>query len=163
MKEITGKIIKLGNNIDPDKLLQNGLPGDSTSQEQRKPIVDALSDGLPAKIQGGEVLVAGFLFGSGCSGAKVAAALKAAGIRGVIARSFGRDFFRQAINSGLPVVVANIVDMVNNGDPVTIDFEKGKITYGEKETKFPPYPEFVINILETGSLTAAVKKELKKK
>ncbi len=125
--------------------------------------MDAHGDGLPAKIQGGKVLVAGALFGGGRFGAEAATALKAAGISGVIARSFGRDFFRQAINCGLPVVVADIVDMVSDGDEVTINFEEGKITYSEKETTFPPYPEFVINILETGNLTAAVKKELKKR
>ena len=162
MKEITGKIIKLGNNIDSSRLLLKRHPDDSTCSEEGKPVLDVQGDGFPAKIQGGEVLVAGALFGSGRSAAEASAALKAAGIRGVIARSFGRDFFRQAINCGMPVVVADIVDMMSDGDQVTINFEEGKITHGEKETTFPPYPEFVINILETGSLTAAVKKELKK-
>ena len=163
MTAITGKIIKLGDDIDADMILTRRQQGSSPSHQDGAPNLDEPTDGRPERVQGNEVVVAGGHFGCGPTGAQEAAALKAAGIRCVIARSFGRGFFRQAINGGLPVVAADIVDTVSDGDHVSIDLAAGKIICGGKETTFPSYPAFVINILESGSLTAAVKKTSRKR
>ena len=163
MKKIAGKILKLGGNINTAQILPEKYQCNSSASELAKHILEGCGNDFPAKIQGGEVLVAGSHFGCGPASKQAVAALKAAGISCVIAKSFGRTFFREAINCGLPVVATNIVDKVNDGDDIVINLEQGEITYPGGETSFTPYPELVRNILETGDLIGAVKKELGKK
>lgn len=142
MKEISNRIVRLGDDIESSQIIV---------------------DDFTSRIQGGKVLVAGARFGSGTTATQAVAALKAVGISCVIAKSFGRAFFREAINHGLPVVAGKIADEVNDGDKVTVDFEQGMITYPGGETRFPPYPELVLKIIATGDLVAALKKESRRK
>jgi 3-isopropylmalate/(R)-2-methylmalate dehydratase small subunit len=89
--------------------------------------------------------------------------LKAAGVAAVIAKSFSRIFFRNAINNGLPVIeLKEGIDKIEKGDTVKIDFENGIVIHGGNEYHFPALPPEVLAILEDGGLIPHVRKELGK-
>ena len=163
MKEITGKLFKLGDDVDTAQILPEQYHTVTDAAELAKHVLEGYDSGFPAKIKRGRALVAGSHFGCGPAPTQAALALKAAGISCIVAKSFGRAFFRHAINHGLLLVAADIVDKVNDGDDIAINLEQGTITHPGGETSFAPYPEFVRKIIQTGDLIAAVKKELGKK
>ncbi len=163
MKQITGKLLKLGDDVDTAQILPEQYHNVADTSELARYVLGGYGSGFPAKIKGRKVLAAGSHFGCGSAPTQAALALKAAGISCVIAKSFAQPFFHQAINHGLLLIVADIVDKVNNGDDIAVNIEQGKITHPSGETSFAPYPEFVRRIIQTGDLIAAVKKELGKK
>jgi 3-isopropylmalate dehydratase small subunit len=163
MKEITGKLFKLGDDVDTAQILPEQYHTATDATELAKHVLEGYDSGFPAKIKRGRALVAGSHFGCGPAPTQAALALKAAGVSCIVAKSFGRAFFRHAINHGLLLVAADIVDKVNDGDDIAINLEQGIITHPTGEASFAPYPEFVCRIIQTGDLIAAVKKELGKK
>jgi len=163
MKVITGKLFKLGDNVDTAQILPEQYQTVTDAAKLTKHVLEGYDSGFPAKIKRGRALVAGSHFGCGPAPTPAALALKAAGISCIVAKSFGRAFFRHAINHGLLLVAADIVDKVNDGDDIAVNVEQGIITHPGGETSFAPYPEFVRRIIQTGDLIAAVKKELGKK
>ncbi len=163
MKQITGKLLKLGDNVNTAQILPEQYHSVTDTSELAKHVLEGYDSGFPAKIKRGRALVAGSHFGCGPAPTPAALALKAAGISCIVAKSFGRAFFRHAINHGLLLVAADIVDKVNDGDDIAINPEQGIITHPTGEASFAPYPEFVRRIIQTGDLIAAVKKELGKK
>ena len=162
MKEITGKVLKLGDNVDTTQIIPRQYHNTTSVTKLAKHLLEEYGNGFPAKIRGGEILVAGSHFGSGPTSLQTALALKAGGISCIVAKSFDRSFFRSGINHGLPLVVADIVDKVKDGDEIAIDLGQGTITYPGGEDGFPPYPEFILSIVHTGDLITAVKKKLEK-
>ena len=83
------------------------------------------------------------------------------GIRVIIARSFSRIYFRNAINAGMPAIISpEVVDAVEEGDEITVDMENGKIITPGKEFSFPPYPDTVMNILRKGGLIQFIKSNI---
>ena len=163
MKEIKGKALILGDNIDTAQILPPQHHAITDRAEIANHVLEGHECGFSNKKQRGGVLAAGSYFGRGAAPAVAVEALKAAGVSCVIAKSFAQPFFHQAINHGLLLVVADIVDKMDDGDDITINPEHGTITYPNGETRFAPYPEFVCRIIQTGDLIAAVKKELGKK
>jgi len=114
------------------------------------------------KVEAGDVIVAGKNFGCGSSREQAPITLKAAGISAVIAESFARIFYRNAINQGLPVLTCKgIRGEFKNGDSVEIDFRGGTIqdiTTG-KTFRFEPFPDFMMEILQAGGLVPYLKKK----
>ncbi len=163
MRQIAGNLLKLGDDVDCAQILPQQYHTITDAAELAKHVLEGLDQALPAKIKRGNVLVAGSRFGRGPEPTPATLALKAAGVRCIVAKSFGRIFFRSAINRGLLAIVADIVDKVDDGDDIVVDLEQGKITLSGFEADFPPYPEFVCKIVQTGDLITAVKKELGKK
>jgi len=163
MKQITGKLLKLGDNVNTAQILPEQYHNIADASELARHVLEGYDCGLRAKIKRGKVLVAGSHFGCGPAPTPATLALKAAGISCIVAKSFGRAFFRHAINHGLLLIATDIVDKVNDGDDIAINPEQGKITHPSGEMIFAPYPEFVRRIIQTGDLIAAVKKELGKK
>ena len=106
------------------------------------------------EVKEGDVIVAGENFGCGSSREHAPVAIKAAGVSAVIAKSFARIFFRNAINIGLPVFVCVEADKIDDGDLVEIDFDTGEIHDKTKEIviKARPLPEFIRRIVEKGGL-----------
>lgn len=160
MKEkFEGKVWKYGDNINTDVI----FPGKYTYQkmepeEMAKHALEDLDPDFVSKVNDGDILVAGKNFGMGSSREQAAIAIKYAGIRVIIAKSFSRIYFRNAINAGMPAIIApDAVDSISEGDKVTIDMENGKIITPNGEFTFPPYPETVMNILEKGGLINFIK------
>lgn len=110
-----------------------------------------------------QILVTGENFGCGSSREHAPIAIKASGISVVIAKSFARIFYRNAINTGLPIMEApEAVDGINNGDAVTVDAETGTITNETTGAAWQaqPFPPFVRDIIESGGLVEATKAKL---
>ena len=163
MKQIKGKLLKLGDNVDTGQILPEQYHNVTDTSELARHVLERHGSGFPMKIKKGRALVAGSHFGCGPAPTRAALALKAAGVSCIVARSFARLFFRRGINHGLLLIAADIVDKVNDGDEIAVNLEQGTITHPGGETSFPPYPEFVRRIVQTGDLIVAAKKELGKK
>jgi len=157
-----GKVWKYGDDVNTDVI----FPGRYTyalmkPEEMAAHTLEDLDPEFAKKVKPGDVLVAGKNFGCGSSREQAAACLKAAGVQAVIAKSFARIYFRNAINLGLPVLQCpEAVDALQTGDEVEIDFSRGKIVAGNRIFEFPPLPDSVIGILEAGGLIEWTKKKL---
>lgn len=157
-----GRVWKYGDNINTDVI----FPGKYTysileSEEMARHALEDLDPDFAKKVKPGDIIVAGKNFGCGSSREQAATCLKYAGVQAVVAKSFARIFFRNAINQGLPILQSEeAVDNIENGEEITIDFTKGEIKGKKGIFKFPPFPESVLGILEAGGLIAYTKKKL---
>lgn len=158
-----GKVWKYGDDVNTDVI----FPGKYTyalmePAEMAKHALEDLDPGFAKKVHPGDVIVAGKNFGCGSSREQAAACLKYAGVQAVVAKSFARIYFRNAINLGLPVLQSvEASDRLQSGDEVEIDFASGRIIAGERTFKFPPLPDSVIGILEAGGLIESTRRKLK--
>jgi len=159
-----GKVWKYGDNVNTDVI----FPGRYTYQimppeETAKHALEDLDPEFAGSVQPGDVIVAGKNFGCGSSREQAAACLRSAGVQAIVARSFARIYFRNAINLGLAVLQCDeAVDALEKGDAVDIDFAKGKIRSAKGTFRFLPLPESVIGILDAGGLLEYTKKKLAK-
>ncbi len=154
------RIWKFGHNVDTDQI----LPAEYlTTGDANKLAAHAFAKVRPefaTEVKEGDVIVAGENFGCGSSREHAPRALLGAGISCVIARSFARIFFRNAINIGLRLIEADVCDRIEEGDEIEINFEAGVIRNKTKkeEYKFKPLPEFMQKLLESGGLIPYIKK-----
>lgn len=157
-----GKVWKYGDNVNTDVI----FPGKYTysilePEEMAQHALEDLDPSFAQEVQPGDVVVAGSNFGCGSSREQAATCLKAAGVQAVIARSFARIFFRNAINQGLPVIEwGEAVDKLEKGQEVEIDFAEGEVKTEKSVFNFPPPPESVLRIFEAGGLIPYTKKRL---
>ncbi len=164
--KITAKAITFGNNIDTDVILPGKYLILVDPDELAKHALEGLDTEFPAKAKDGVILVGGKNFGCGSSREQAPLALKYSGVKCVIAESFARIFFRNAINIGLPVIECmGISNAVQMGDELAVDFEAGKIenlTNGKKfqVEKLPP---FILEILSDGGLIENLRRKMNKK
>ncbi len=162
MKPITGKVFKYGDDINTDVI----FPGKYTytvtdPAEMASHALEDLDPEFAASVQKNDVIVAGRNFGCGSSREQGATCLVFAGVGAVVARSFSRLFYRNAINAGLPLVQSDAaVDALEKGDEVTVDVTAGKVTTPQGTFDFPPLPEAVIGIFEAGGLLPYTRKVL---
>jgi 3-isopropylmalate/(R)-2-methylmalate dehydratase small subunit len=159
-----GKVWKYGDNVNTDVIFAGKYtytlmePG-----EMAKHALEDLDPQFAQNVRPGDVIVAGKNFGCGSSREQAAACLRYAGIQAVVAKSFARIYFRNAINLGLPVLQCpEAVDAVKAGDEIEVDFACGEIRTAKGNFKFPPLPESVIGIIEAGGLIEYTKKKLAK-
>jgi len=164
--KVTGNAIKFGDNVDTDVILPGKYLVLIDPKELAKHALEGLDPTFPEKAKKGVVVVGGKNFGCGSSREQAPLALKYAGVQCVIAESFARIFFRNAINIGLPVIECKgISAAVDNGDELAVDFEAGKIQNLSKRqslqvTKLPP---FILEILSDGGLIENLRRRLNKK
>jgi 3-isopropylmalate/(R)-2-methylmalate dehydratase small subunit len=164
--KVTGTAMKFGDNVDTDVILPGKYLVLIDPLELAKHAMEGLDPAFPEKAREGVIVVGGKNFGCGSSREQAPLALKYAGVKCVLADSFARIFFRNAINIGLPVIeYKGISAAVNNGDEVTVDFEAGTIqnvTKGEsfQAAKLPP---FILEILADGGLIENLRRRLRKK
>jgi 3-isopropylmalate/(R)-2-methylmalate dehydratase small subunit len=159
-----GTVWKYGDDVNTDVI----FPGKYTyvsmePEEMAKHALEDLDPGFAKRVKPGDVIVAGKNFGCGSSREQAAVCLKHAGVKAVIARSFARIFFRNAINQGLLVIQSDkAVESINDGDEVSIDFEKGRIYTQKGPIEFPQFPSSVLGILKACGLIAYTKQKLQK-
>jgi len=159
---IRGKVWKYGDDVNTDVI----FPGRYTYQpmqpeEMAEHALEDLDSTFASSVETGDIIVAGRNFGCGSSREQAATCLKAAGVAAVVAPSFSRLFFRNAINAGLPVIeLADGTDTIDKDDTVEIDFEAGVLRHNDAEYQFPALPPEVLAILEDGGLIPHVKKVL---
>ena len=158
---ISGKAIKFGNNVDTDVILPGPYLVHTDPNELAKHAMEGLDPKFPAKAAPGVVVVGGKNFGCGSSREQAPIALKYSGVKCVLAESFARIFYRNAITIGLPVLVCTGVSgKVKEGDMLTVNLQTGKVedkTNGSvlQATKLP---EFIMEILGNGGLIEHLKR-----
>ncbi len=163
LKEIKGRVWKLGDNIDTDLIYPGKCLPILDPQEMAKHALEGYDKDFPNKIQKGDIILGGSNFGCGSSREQAATSLKYAGISCIIAKSFSRIFFRNAINQGLALVQSKeAYDLIEGGEMITINYFSGEIITENGKIPFPPLPEIVMGILEDGGLIEHLKKNLKK-
>jgi 3-isopropylmalate/(R)-2-methylmalate dehydratase small subunit len=162
--KVTGNAIKFGDNIDTDVILPGKYLVLIDPHELAKHAMEGLDADFPAKAKKGTVVVGGKNFGCGSSREQAPLALKYSGVKCVLAESFARIFFRNAINIGLPVIECKgISAAVDNGDEVTVDFEAGTIQDVTKGKSFQvaKLPPFILEILADGGLIEYLRREMR--
>ena len=156
-----GKAIKYGDNVDTDVIIPARYLNTSDHKELALHCMEDLDKDFVKKVCEGDLMVAGNNFGCGSSREHAPIAIKASGVSLVIARSFARIFYRNAINIGLAIVECDeAVDGISDGDEVQADLQKGVIynlTTG-KSFAVKPFPEFIQKIIENGGLVESIKK-----
>jgi 3-isopropylmalate/(R)-2-methylmalate dehydratase small subunit len=164
--KIKAPAIVYGNNIDTDVILPGKYLILVDPNELGKHALESLDTEFVNKAKGGVILVGGKNFGCGSSREQAPLALKYSGVKCVIAESFARIFFRNAINIGLPVIECkDISKAVKTGDQLSVDFEGGKIENNSNGKKFQvdKLPPFIIEILVDGGLIENLRKRMNKK
>ena len=164
MEKIKGRVWKLKDNVDTDVIYPGKYLPIIVPEEMAKHALEGLDKDFPKKIKKGDIIVAGFNFGCGSSREQAATSLKYAGIACVVAKSFSRIFFRNAINQGLALVESKeTFDLIRDGQEIIINYKTGEIGIKDKKISFPPLPDFLMSILEEGGLIPYVRKKLGKK
>ena len=155
-----GKIFKFHNDLDTDQIIASQYLLLPTIEEMKVHTFESLDPEFPAKVKPGDYVVGGENFGCGSSREQAPGVLKALGVKAVVAKSFARIFYRNAINIGLPVLVSkDFYDVAQAGEEAKLDLSEGTITAGSVThtcTKLPPYMQ---NILNQGGLIASLNKE----
>lgn len=157
--KISGSVYRCGNNVDTDVIIPARYLNINEAGELAKHAMEDLDSQFAAKPH--EIIAAGSNFGSGSSREHAPIALKAAGVKAIVAKSFSRIFYRNAINVGLPVVILEESDKISG--KAELDFDSGTITSDGKKFKFPAYAKEVEAIVQAGGLIAHLKQKLKKK
>ena len=156
--EIRGRVFKFGDNVNSDVI----IPGRYLIYIDPEPLsehaFEVLGEEYPDKLREFDILVAGENFGCGSAREQAVTAIQGLGIHAVVASSFARAFYRNAINRGFLIVECpELVSDVREGDEIVIDSSAGKIHKGDRVYGFPKLPESVQRILSAGGLTAYLK------
>lgn len=150
---VVGRVWRLGDDVTTDHIIPGRLKYSAGSlEEMRKYVFHDLLPGFTDSVKPGDVIVAGKNFGYGSSREHAARLLKMVGIGAVVARSFARIFYRNAINVGLPVIEASIE--AEQGDEIAIDLERGIIENRTRNLRFEfkPLPKEILDILSEGGV-----------
>ena len=159
-----GTVHKYGNNVDTDVIIPARYLNTQDHKELASHCMEDIDKEFVNKVHEGDVMVAGDNFGCGSSREHAPIAIKASGVSCVIANTFARIFYRNAINIGLPIMECpEASEKIEAGDEVDIDFDSGvirNITKGE-EYKAQPFPEFIQNIIRAGGLLKSISEDNK--
>lgn len=154
------KVYKYGDNVDTDVIIPARHLNDPDPKALASHCMEDIDAGFAKTVENGDIMVGGANFGCGSSREHAPVAIQASGIKCVIAKSFARIFYRNAINIGFPIMECpDAVDGISAGDQVSVNFSTGKIvneTSGQ-EWQAAPFPEFVEGIIEQGGLMNSLK------
>jgi len=156
----SGKAFKYPDNVDTDVIIPARYLNTSDSAELSKHCMEDIDKDFVNNVSSGDVIVAGWNFGCGSSREHAPLVIKTCGVGCVIAKSFARIFYRNAINIGLPILECEqAAEEICAGDKVCVDFDTGIITNitTEKTYQAQPFPEFIQNIIKSGGLLASLK------
>lgn len=157
-----GKVFKYPDNVDTDVIIPARYLNTSDAKELALHCMEDIDTEFVKNVNKGDIIVAGWNFGCGSSREHAPLVIKTCGTGCVIAKSFARIFYRNAINIGLPILECpEAAEEINAGDEVEVNFDTGVIT--DKTTgktyKAQPFPEFIQNIIAKGGLLASLKGE----
>jgi 3-isopropylmalate/(R)-2-methylmalate dehydratase small subunit len=160
---LKGQVHKFGANVDTDVIIPARYLNVSDPLELAKHCMEDIDPQFVKKIKKGDIILADSNFGCGSSREHAPLAIKSAGVSCVIAGSFARIFFRNAINIGLPLLeCAECVEKIKEGDTLEVDLTQGKIVNLTSKQVFTakPYPEFMSELINAGGLVEYTKKRL---
>ncbi|MGM9973311.1 MAG: 3-isopropylmalate dehydratase small subunit [Clostridiaceae bacterium] len=150
---------KYNDNVDTDVIIPARYLNTSDPKELASHCMEDIDTTFIARVRPGDIMVAGFNFGCGSSREHAPIAIKEAGISCVIAKSFARIFYRNAINIGLPILECpEAAAAIEQKDEISIDFDKGIITNLTKKESYKatPFPDFIKEIIAAGGLIKSV-------
>lgn len=162
MSVFKGRVHKYGDDVNTDVI----FPGKYTytvddPKEMAKHALEDLDPGFVGKVKPGDIIVGGRNWGCGSSREQAVTCLTECGVRAVIAKSFSRIYYRNAVNGGLlPIVCEGASDGIRDGDEVEVDTDRGVIRSGGTEWSFPPLPQEVQGILDAGGLIPYTKMKI---
>ena len=155
MDKATGTVIKYGDNVDTDVIIPARHLASSDPKDLAAHCMEDIDETFVKRVKEGDIMVARKNFGCGSSREHAPIAIKASGISCVIAETFARIFYRNAINIGLPIIECpEAAREINEGDTVSVDFDEGLITNETtgKSYKAQPFPEFMQGLIDAGGL-----------
>lgn len=152
MDKIKGKTWIFEDNIDTDVIIPGRYLRTFNPQDLADHVLEGERPEFTSNVEKGDIIVAGENFGCGSSREQAPVAIKTAGVDAIVAKSFARIFYRNAINIGLPVIVSDIE--ANDGDVISIDLSEGKLINHttNQETTFEPFKDFMLDILNDEGL-----------
>ncbi|MFQ5813635.1 MAG: 3-isopropylmalate dehydratase small subunit [Anaerolineae bacterium] len=152
--KLTGKVWRYGANVDTDAIIPARYLNVSTPEELARHCMEDTDREFAQKVQPGDIIVATTNFGCGSSREHAPLALKGAGVSCVIAKTFARIFYRNAINIGLPILECPAAKEIEAGQTLEVELETGKIHNLDSGQTFQaePYPEFMMGIIQAGGL-----------
>jgi 3-isopropylmalate/(R)-2-methylmalate dehydratase small subunit len=159
MSKHTGTVIKLPDDIDTDIIIPTQFMTIETIRDMSKYAFYPLRPEIPSIVKEGDVLVCGKNFGCGSSREQAPEIIKALGIYCVIAKSFARIFYRNAINNGLLVIEnTDIYDITKEGEKITIDMDDSRVITQKGEVTFGRIPGMLLDMINSGGLVNYYKK-----
>jgi len=163
---LRGRVHKYGADVNTDAIIPARYLNTSDAQELAQHCMEDEDPGFVSRVRPGDIIVADTNFGCGSSREHAPIAIKTAGVSCVIAKSFARIFYRNAINLALPVLECEeAVDGSESGDEVEVDLESGAIRNLTRGTAFQakPFPDFMLELLQAGGLVEYTKRRLAQK
>ena len=157
---LQGRAFVFGNNVDTDQIYPGRFVQYTDVEDVAKYAMHGVDPEFIHTVKEGDIIVAGTNFGCGSSREHAAITLKAVGVGAIIAESFGRIFYRNAINIGLPIVECpEASEKIQPGDQISVDFDTGVITNLTKGERYQgePFPAFIQGIISAGGLMNAIK------
>ncbi|OPX27490.1 MAG: 3-isopropylmalate dehydratase [Campylobacteraceae bacterium 4484_166] len=163
MNKNESTVWKFGDNIDTDLIIAARYLSSSDPQHLKKFVMEDANEKFASMVQVGDVIVAGENFGCGSSREHAPIALKAAGIKAVIAKSFARIFYRNSFNMGLPIYEIKQTDEIDKYDKLIVDEKAGLIKNitKNKQYSFKTIPPFMQELVDNGGLMNLAVKEIK--
>ncbi|MFC6837889.1 3-isopropylmalate dehydratase small subunit [Halomarina ordinaria] len=151
-----------GDDIDTDQIIPSRFIVSSDPEEIAQHTFEDLRPEFSESVRAGEFVVGGENFGSGSSREQAPLSLLGAGVAGVVAQSFARIFFRNAINLGLPVLISPEAGRIRDGDEIHMELDTGTIVNHTRDERYEaePLPEFLQSIVERGGLKPYTKAKL---
>jgi 3-isopropylmalate/(R)-2-methylmalate dehydratase small subunit len=160
----SGKVFRYGDNVDTDVIIPARYLNTSDHAQLAQHCMEDIDAGFVGKVEKGDIIVADKNFGCGSSREHAPIAIKECGVSCVIARTFARIFYRNALNIGLPILECpEACDAIEQGDQVEVDFASGVITDVTKGQKFQaePFPPFMQKLIAAGGLANYMTQEEK--
>ncbi|MBQ2775637.1 MAG: 3-isopropylmalate dehydratase small subunit [Clostridia bacterium] len=153
------KAYVFGDNVDTDVIIPARYLNSFDEKELAAHCMEDIDADFVNKVETGDIIVAGYNFGCGSSREHAPIAIKASGVSAVIAKSFARIFYRNALNIGLPILECAECDRISQGDELEIDFGSGVIKNLSKNESYQtePFPPFIKNIIEKGGLLKSIR------
>jgi len=157
-KQIRGKLFKFGDNINSDIIIPGRYLIYIEPEKLAQHAFEVLGDDFPARLRQFEIIVAGRNFGCGSAREQAVTAIQGLGVKAVVACSFSRTFYRNAINSGLPIIECpSLYAAVQEADEIEIDIPSGEIRHRGVTHAFPKFPDSMLQLLELGGLAEYLK------
>ena len=160
---MAGRAWKFGDDIDTDAIIPGRYLVINDPRELAEHLFEGVRPEMAREVRGGDYVVAGENFGCGSSREHAPLALKGAGVKAVVAKSFARIFFRNSINIGLPLFICPDVDKIADGSEMEIDMAGGIIENRSRQESYQttPLPDFLQEIVEAGGLVEYTRQQLR--
>ena len=160
---IQGRVFQFGDNVNSDVIIPGRWLIYIDAERLSQHAFEVLGEGYPDKLRSFDILVAGRNFGCGSAREQAVTAIAGLGIKAVVACSFARTFYRNAINGGMPIIECpELYPAVSEGDTIQIDLAAGNILHNAREYRFPQMPDSIRELLEQGGLAAYLKAQIEK-